>query len=117
MTVDPFKNHFNKTKLLQISHDLMKEKAEDCNEEFKTLVHVEGKVLKVTSRNGIFQEIIIQDVSSSIIIPVLSFDSVLLSDNLGLMCVGTIHYNWKPDMRCEDIIYPVALKAITIKRR
>jgi hypothetical protein len=117
MTIDPFKNHFNKTKLLKISNNLMKDKVENDENEFKTLVHVEGKVLKVTIRNKIFQDIVIQDTESSIIMPIISFEPVSISVNTALMCIGTIHYNWTPDMRCEQVKYPVALKAIVIKQR
>ena len=117
MTVDPFRNHYTKTKLLRISHDLIKGK--DRKEDDKILVHVEGKVLKVISRNGCFQEITIQDTASSVIIPVVYFEPLLLSPNPNttLMCVGTIHFDWIPDIRCENVSYPVAIKATIIKQR
>lgn len=92
----------------------MKAKVE---EEFKTLVHVEGQALKIENKEGVFQEIIIQDALSSIIIPVITFEPISSSVGTALMCVGTIHYNWVPDMRCEEVKYPAAIKAITIKQR
>ncbi len=109
MTMDPFKNHFKTRRLLRISDELINRDSEDS----KTLVHVEGKVLSIT--RGIFQEIVVQDASSAITIPVITFEPI--EDCSALMCVGTIHYDWTPDLRCPDTIYPVAIKANIIKPR
>lgn len=112
MTADPFKNHFKMRALLRISMDLINCKKRDT-EDSKTLVHVEGRVLKIT--RGIFQEVLVQDTYSAIIIPIITFEPIDSCSNL--MCVGVIHYGWSPDLRCPDIIYHVAIKASIIKQR
>lgn len=87
------------------------------NYEFTTLIHIEGSVLSVEEK-GVFKELIIKDSASGIELPVISYaDNNEVSSKNTLMCVGTIHYNWKPDFRCPDAIYPVALKADVIKHK
>lgn len=87
--------------------------------EFATLVHVEGLVLRVEKKvDRVFTELFIKDSASGIELPVITFDdNVEASSKSKLMCVGTIHYNWKPDLRCPDAIYPLALKAEIIKHK
>lgn len=83
--------------------------------EFVSLVHVEGCVLRVSEKR-VFYELLVKDTASGIEIPVITFEAI--DTNLrSVMCIGTVHYNWKPDLRCSDVFYPVALKADIIKHK
>ncbi len=114
MTVDPFKNHFKPTRLIRISNDNLMKKDAVSMDEFKSLIFVEGKVIDVKDHE-VFTELLVKDDSNGIVIPIVSFDHPQYNRLTGIMCVGTIHYNWIPDMRCKNLCYPVAVKANLIK--
>lgn len=122
MTVDVdgrFSKHYKKRRLLRVSNDLLKSDTfKEDSSEFLSLFLVEGTVLKVLDMgNGVFHELLVKDSASGIELPVISFESIDEKVIYGsLKCVGTVHYNWKPDLRCPDVIYPMALKADFIKQ-
>lgn len=123
------KKHFKKRRLLKFSPemfsvDFLKSSKIFGNDWTCTLIQVEGVVLEVVSIKQssaeLFKEIKIMDAGNKMMIPVIEIcakdektESEIQCDQM-IMCVGTIHYNWRPDMRAE-ISYPVALKSFLIK--
>lgn len=111
MTIDPFKNHFKCNRLVKISESVLNHHGED-DEGFKSLLFVEGSVIE-KKNHEIFTELLVKDDSTGLIVPVICFEDLEFSGRL--LCVGTIHYNWTPDLRLKAVSYSVALKVSTIK--
>ena len=123
------RKHFKKRRLLKFSAEMSTVDSLESTELFEndwtcTLIQIEGVVLEVISINEssqeLFKEIMIMDKESKIIIPVIEIcakdgktQTEIQCDQM-VMCVGTIHYNWRPDLRAE-ISYPLALKSFLIK--
>ena len=106
---NPFQKHFKNNKLLRISSELLNNAG---MENVTTLIFMQGRLVEWFDR-GMFVEIKIQDEVSEITLPVVSFEKLDCKSEVtcALICVGSIHYNWTPDLRCGCVCYPVALKA------
>lgn len=117
MTVDPFRKHFKKVRLLRFSKDLIVDEANPRTDGFVNLVQLSGKIIKVTEHE-LFTEVTVEDVNSGFAMPVISFDSSAVKGfeiDLRVICTGTIHLNWTPDMRNVAHSFNAALKSISIK--
>ena len=113
MTInDPFRNHFKTNRLSRISKSIF----DNRDQDHQGLINVEGKVLNI-KHHGLFIELLLKDDATDLEIPIVSFETAdsQVKVSSSLMCVGTIHFDWSPDLRCPTVSYPVAIKSNIIK--
>lgn len=101
--------HFKKTKLIRISPDFMQDHLNNNDSIF----FIEGKIISTRYFDNYYTELQIKDDLSGKVFPVVTFHLIEspIEQESKVLCIGTMHINWTPDMRCRTNHYDYALKA------